>query len=312
MTTAFRLACPSCRTPLEQVGSDEQRCPTDGTVYRRQDGIWRFLAPERQAYYDQFILEYQTVRQGEGRGSSDPAYYRALPFQDLNGRFRDDWKIRARSFQALIHKVCVPLEHQLDRRLGVLDLGAGNGWLSHQLALRGHHVAAIDLLTNSSDGLGAHIHYHAAFIPVQAEFDHLPFTGAQADMVIFNASLHYSTCYEHTLSEALRVLEPSGQIVILDSPVYQEAESGATMVREREEKFRRDFGFASNSIPSQNYLTYQTLESLSKSLKIEWKLIRMNYGWRWELRPWKARLLGTREPAQFMLITGRRKPESLE
>jgi len=308
--TTFRFACPTCRTPLVQVGPAEQRCPSDGTVYGCHDGIWRFLTPEAQAYYCQFIREYQIVRQAEGRGSPEPAYYRALPFQDLSGRFGDDWMIRARSFEAFSRQVCAPMERRLDRPLKVLDLGAGNGWLSHRLAQRGHHVAALDLLTNPTDGLGAHIHYEVAFTPIQADFNHLPFTAAQVDMVIYNASLHYATSYESTLSEALRVLEPLGHIVVLDSPVYRAAGSGAQMVREREGKFQHDFGFASNSVPSQNYLTCQMLEGLGKALKIEWKLIPVHYGWRWALRPWKARLLRRREPAQFVLITGRRNLES--
>jgi SAM-dependent methyltransferase len=192
--------------------------PGRRSIFDCRDGIWRFLPPDRQVYYEQFMREYQTVRQAEGRGSTDAGYYRSLPFVDLTGQFSADWQIRARSFRTFLSDVLQPMERTLQRPLRVIDLGAGNGWLSYRLAQRSHYVAAVDLIDNPFDGLGAHVYYDAAFTPVQAEFDRLPLTDSYIDLAIFNASLHYATRYETTLGEALRVLQPAGQIVILDSP----------------------------------------------------------------------------------------------
>ena len=289
-------------SPLLEAGPAEQRCPAEGTVYRQKDGIWPFLTPQGKETYGQFILEYETVRRAEGRGSADPAYYRALPFEDRSGRFRSDWQIRARSYQTLLEEVVVPLEKRVRRALSTVDLGAGNGWLSYRLAQRGHQAAAVDLLTNPLDGLGSHIHYDTPFIPIQADFNHLPFVGDQIDLVVFNASLHYSTRFETTLCEAWRILKPGGVLVLLDTPVYRDASSGAQMVREREAQFQKEYGFASNALASENYLTRPRLKELGQVLGVRWNLIRPFYGWRWELRPWKASLLGRREPAQFYLI----------
>lgn len=297
-------ACPICRTPLEALSPDEQRCPADETFYRRQDGIWRFLTPERGAFFQQFMREYETVRRGEGRGLEDPAYYRSLPFKDLTGHFCEEWRIRAKSFQLFVERVLLPFETQHSRLLKVLDLGAGNGWLSYRLARRGHQVVAVDLLSNTFDGLGTHTYYDAAFTPVQAEFDRLPLDGGQVDLAIFNASLHYSTNYEMTLGEALRVLRKDGCLVILDSPTYHDPSSGAQMVREREAKFEQTYGFPSNAIPSENYLTFERLDQLEAALGLRWELVKPFYGWRWALRPWRAHLRGHREPAQFLVIVG--------
>ena len=302
----FLFACPICRTPLTPLNAARQRCPVDETIYECRDGIWRFLTPDRQMYFDRFMHEYQIVRQAERRGSTDAVYYRALPFADLSGRFTTDWQIRARSFRAFQRDVLQPLERDVQRPLHVIDLGAGNGWLSYRLAQRGHVVAAIDLLTNSTDGLGAHVHYDAPFTPVQAEFDRLPLAEKQIDLIIFNASLHYSTHCEPTLCEALRVLQPTGKVVILDSPIYHSNESGLQMVREREAAFTRAYGFPSNALPSENYLTDQRLHDLAEALHLQWKWIQPFYGWRWLLRPVKARLLRRREPARFAVVVGQR------
>jgi SAM-dependent methyltransferase len=301
----FVFACPLCHTPLTTVDPDGQFCPRDQTAYPRSDGIWCFLPPQRQAFYRPFVLDYEAIRLGEGRGSVDPAYYRALPFQDQTGQFSNDWRIRAASYRGLLREAVVSLEYPPGKQLKILDLGAGNGWLSYRLAQRGHHVAAVDLLTNTFDGLGAFRHYDVCFTPMQAEYDRLPLTGGQADLVVYNASFHYSTDYLTTLKEAQRVLAPGGRIAIVDTPLYQDEKSGRAMVEERHKAFAARFGFPSDRLPSGNYLTFERLQSLSAILGIAWETITPFYGLRWLLRPLKARLLGRREPARFAVLVGR-------
>ena len=307
----FEFACSICKSRLDPISPNEFRCAVDGSTFLRTDGIWRMMRPERGAHYDRFVKEYETVRQAEGRGSDDSAYYRALPFADLTGRMTADWQIRAASFRALVETLIAPAEERVAAPLKILDLGAGNGWLSYQLAKRGHTVGAVDLLTNNRDGLGAHPHYDAGFTPIQAEFDHLPLTDNQIDLVIFNSSLHYSANYETTLCEAWRVTKTNGRVVILDSPVYSNAGNGEQMVRERQESFLHSYGFPSNSIASENFLTLKRLHALATSTRTEWRFVKPAYGWRWAIRPWIARVRGRREPARFMLIVGTRIAEKL-
>jgi SAM-dependent methyltransferase len=306
MSEPFRFACPSCKSALLQTGPDELSCPVDGTVYTCEEGIWRFLTPQKNLEYWQFIQEYEAIRSAEGRGSNDPAYYRDLPFRDRTRRHSADWKVRCQSYRALFSSVIVPMERARRRPLKVLDIGAGNGWLSYRLTSRGHQAAAVDLQTNRMDGLGAHIHYDADFLPIQADFNHLPLSEGQADLAIFNASFHYSTNYLFSLCEALRVLHPEGEIVILDTPIYHDSQSGEMMVREREEFFKRNYGFPSDAIPSENYLTFERLNELGSRAGIQWRLVNVYYGLGWALRPLRARLSGSREPAQFRIAIGSR------
>jgi SAM-dependent methyltransferase len=301
--------CPRCRTGLDRVSADRLVCPQDGLEYWNVEGIWRFLLPESQAHYTRFIEEYETVRRTEGRGSTDADYYRALPYKDLSGNFSKDWAIRTRSFDLLVKKLLTPIQANLERPLKVLDLGAGNGWLSNRLAAQDDRVVAVDLLVNELDGLGAWKHYENQLTPIQAEFNRLPIMDGFADVAIFNASFHYSENYEETLKEALRATDVDGVVVVMDTPVYRRRESGEKMVAEREAAFQEQYGFASNSLESENFLTYDRLIELGDSLGIHWLTFRPFYGLRWMLRPLKAVLTRTREPARFHLIAGYRKED---
>jgi SAM-dependent methyltransferase len=255
----------------------------------------------------QFAREYQTVRRAEGWGSADGAYYRSLPYRDLTGRFPGIWRIRARSYQTFMRRVVEPLERtNRAHQLSILDLGAGSAWLANRLALRGHWVLAVDLLLDPLDGLGAVRHYAAPVRAVAAEFDRLPLPSAWIDLAVFNAALHYSTDYVATMREALRVVRPGGTLVILDSPMYRDPTSGARMVQERQARFRATYGFASDALPSQHYLTPAHLERVGCTLGIEWQVHQPSLDW----RSWLGRKVGglraRREPARFPVIVGRR------
>ncbi len=298
--TRIEWACPRCRQPLPP--RSRQHCSGCRLNFEETEGILRFLPSHRRQ--DPFIREYETIRRAEGRELS-PAQYRALPFVEGSSRRSAEWGIRAetfRTFEAALRK----WKKDRSEPLLACDLGAGNCWLSNRLALEGLHVAAVDVVKNDFDGLGCRRYYRSAFISVEAEFDRLPFQGSQFDLAVFNASLHYSTDYRITLQEALRVLRPEGRIVVLDSPIYSDPESGRQMVKEREQFFQHKFGFPSNALQSEHFLTFERLEALARELGLTWQQLRPAYGFRWHVRWWRESLFGGREPARFRVLVGTR------
>ena len=153
----LRLQCPQCGGALGSLREDDfppeflMSCTICRFQMLNEDGIWRALPPVRAAYFSRFIREYQTVRQAEGRGSDNPEYYFALPYQDLSGHNQQQWAIRSRTYRFLEHSILPGLEASRPGGLNVLDLGAGNGWMSYRLTLRGHRPVAVDLAA-SGDG----------------------------------------------------------------------------------------------------------------------------------------------------------------
>lgn len=296
-------------TPETRTGSGIRACQRCAMTTQYRDGIWRALSPNDFDHFQRFIVEYELIRAAEGRGSTQSEYYRNLPFKDISGRNSDQWAIRARTFRAMEHSIVAPLAALNQRPLRVLDLGGGNGWMSYRLALRGHLPVAVDLLTNDQDGLGAATHYntrtHPLFPRVQANLDRLPFASSVFDLVIFNASFHYSVNYERTFAEAMRCTRPGGSVVIADTPWYAEEESGRRMVEEKRKRFFATYGFASDSILSLEYLTPDRLHRLQNAFELQWSCMSPFYGIHWALRPLRAKLARRRPPSQFRIYAAR-------
>ncbi len=308
------LECPSCREGLGAISYGAPllletglRCAKCSFLLANEQGIWKALPPDRERYYERFLMEYQIVRAAEGRGSNKASFYLALPYKDLSGRNQWQWVIRGRTYQCIEDVVLPKLESERKGPLSILDLGAGNGWLSYRLMRRGHRPIAVDLLTNNTDGLGAACHYlqelPVLFPRFQAEVDCLPFRDSQFDCAIFNASFHYSENYGVTLGEAIRCLRPGGTVIIADSPFYRFEESGQRMLQERREVFTSRFGFPSSSLASLEYLTIDRLARLEARFGLKWQILGPKYGLRWTMRPLIARWKRKREPSQFQIYT---------
>lgn len=302
LTLAMR--CPVCRaslTPLDLTDPSVRReCLRCHFVVANQGGIWRALDPVREIHFRRFTTEYSILRDREGDSLGLPP----AEVRSGNGWQR---RIREGSISYLESKVLPLLEQRARRPLRVLDLGAGSAWLSGQFAWRGHECVAVDLLDHAVHGLGAARHYLARrprpFACVQADMDNLPFAAGQFDVAIFSASFHFSEDYVRTLRETVRCLRHGGEVVIMDTPYFNRDESGRAMVLEQHESFQAQYGFASNSIHSREYLTDDILEGLERECGLRWRLGRPWYGLNWALRPWKAMLQGHREPSKFYLIS---------
>lgn len=315
------LRCTGCKSSLRCEPSSlvplfesSIGCPVCGNAMSNDHGIWNALSREREAHYCDFIRQYEDIRRQEGRGEASAEYYLALPFRDLSGKFSKQWHIRARTYRYLVSELLPRLAPPGDPHLKVLDLGAGNGWLSYRLSSLGHHPVAVDLLTNTMDGLGAASRYlphlPSAFPRFRAELDDLPFEDEQFDCAIFNASFHYAEDYECTLREALRCVRHHGAVMIADTAWYGSELAGQQMISERNAQFRKRFGYEPKNFHHQEFLTDECLQRLECQLGVKWETHAPLYGLRWSLRPVMARLRKQREPSQFRIYIARVKHDN--
>ncbi|MEP6731727.1 MAG: class I SAM-dependent methyltransferase [bacterium] len=256
-----------------------------------------------------FREAYGAHRASEGRALSE-ADSLALPYLEYGPHARQ-WAVRARTFDAFLQRVLTPLARAKGRPLRLLDLGAGNGWLSWRTALAGHESVAIDVRDDDVDGLRAGESYLRHNVQrmsrVAASFDHVPIRDASADIVVFNASLHYAVDLRVTLEEARRVSRSGGRIVILDSPFYQRDADGEAMVAEKRGNAERQFGERAEALMQLSFIEFLTMDRLhrtSAGLGVTWRRHRVRYPFWYEMRPLLARARGARRPSRFDLWEG--------
>jgi len=254
---------------------------------------------------DKFLQEYRHIRHAEGRGSDTSEYYRALPACNKSDPNAAMWAMRAKTYSYFVNNLLGPLEARHRGALDVLDLGAGNCWLSHRLSIRGHRPVAVDIFNDERDGLRAARHYATSFRVIEGDFDDLPAPPQSFDLAIFNASFHYSVDYFRTLREVRRCLRPFSSFVILDTPIYRNRDHGRRMVEEKHAAFFKRYGFRSDALPSIDFLDFDTLERLRRDLHIDWQIFKPWYGWGWHLRPLKAFLARRRPPSKFWILVGK-------
>lgn len=265
----------------------------------------------KTAALQSFAEDYAAHREAEGRGYSGGELL-ALPYV-RSGPFARQWAVRARSFEAFLSRLLRPMAAAARRPLTVLDLGAGNGWLSYRIALEGHCATALDIRNDGVDGLGASQPFvqraEGRLRLTVADFEDIPAPDASFDIAVFNASLHYATDLAAVLAEAARVVRPGGRLAILDSPFYRREADGAAMVREKTVHAAEQFGARAGvlmSLPFIEFLTREKLAAASAAIGVQWRRSRVSYPLWYELRPLGAKLRGARAPSRFDLWTGTR------
>jgi len=112
-----------------------------------------------------------------------------------------------------IFRVVLPVAETLD----ALDAGCGTGFLSLELAARGHHVIGVDF----APSMIARAERKAAERGLAVRFERgdaeqLPFATASFDLVISRHVLWTLPHPEAAIDEWVRVLRPGGRLVVVD------------------------------------------------------------------------------------------------
>jgi SAM-dependent methyltransferase len=253
-----------------------------------------------------FAEAYARHRAAEGRAYGE-AERLALPYL-RSGPLARQWSVKARSFRAFQTVVLHPSAKRMGRPLTLLDLGAGNGWLSYRVALQGHGAIALDIRDDTVDGLGAASSYleraGGRIETMVAPFEQIPLGNACVDLAVFNASLHYALDLQAVLGEARRTVRAGGTIAILDSPFYRREADGIAMVAEKRGAANERFGDDAQTLMAQPFIEFLTCERLRQAsvrLGLRWQRRRILYPLWYELRPLRAALARHRPPSRFDL-----------
>lgn len=195
------------------------------------------------AVNNNFSAAYLKVREKEQRVYSD-AVVKQLPITSKDHPQSKEWKLRQKSTNRFINY----LEQNSFNSL--LEIGCGNGWFTHQCALKVKHTVGIDI--NLQELEQAERVFDKTQFVYWDVFETAPFV-EQFDVIVLNAVVQYFPNFDKLIDRLKSLLSAEGEIHIIDSPFYLNDKIDAA-------KERTDTYYKSMNVPemSLNYHHHST------------------------------------------------------
>lgn len=200
---------------------------------------------------ESFEQQYLSLREKEQRIYSDEEVFQ-LPDISRQHPHYNEWQCRKESAKRL--------RNYFEKRsslLKILEVGCGNGWLSHYLAyIPGCSVTGTDVNfqeLQQASRVFSHIpNLKFAVGGIEAKGTE----GLAFDFIVFASSIQYFPSLAETIWLAQHKLKPGGEIHILDTPFYKEDE--VNLARQRTEEYYQRTGFPGMA----NFYYHHTIDSL--------------------------------------------------
>lgn len=181
----------------------------------------KYLNQQKGVYIPEGILSdtgfeqlYLMVRQKEQRVYSD-AEIADLPRIATHHKHSYEWSVRRDSCKSLIRYL-----KKKNQFLKILEIGCGNGWLSHKLAgIPRTEVTGLDInLTELRQAASIFSNSNLQF--VYGDIRENVLRDRQFDIIIFAGSVQYFSSLTEIIHRALKSLTVLGEIHITDSFLY--------------------------------------------------------------------------------------------
>ncbi len=187
-----------------------------------------------------FEKEYISVRQRENRLYSD-GQVKLLPEIERSHPHHQEWQIRSYSCRKLVTWLA-----NKKRKLDILEVGCGNGWLCSQLSkITTSKIKGIDI-NQTELAQAKRVFGHIQNLEfLHAEIVDQNIRNQKFDAIIFAASIQYFPSLNEILPIALELLSPQGEIHIFDSHFYKPSEMNTA--RERSADYYRSIQFSEMS-----------------------------------------------------------------
>ena len=229
---------------------------------------------------DDFEQLYLALRQKEGRIYKDEEVS-LLPYISNTHPQYDEWKIRTRSFKKLLDYI----KHR-PVGLSILEVGCGNGWLAARLAAAKAIVTGIDINKTELEQAERVFHKQAGLNFKYGELRNGVLGDEKFAMIIFAASVQYFSPLKEIIDQAIKHLEPGGEIHILDSRFYSQDELMAA--RQRTKDYYDSLGFPQMA----NHYYHHSMKALDQ---YNYTILRDPYSW-------KNKLPGAKNPFYWVVL----------
>ncbi|MBI1768797.1 MAG: class I SAM-dependent methyltransferase [Bacteroidetes bacterium] len=189
-----------------------------------------------------FEYIYTQLRRKENRVYTDEIV-ESLPVIKGNHLSNDpflkkEWQIRTRSLKKLVNYF------KKKKPMSLLELGCGNGWLSHHLAVSFPHgnILAMDINeTELLQGQRVFGRLYPNLTFIRADIFSCDLGNQKFDFIILAGTIQYFPDLNELIDKLLQLLSPYGEVHILDSPFYSPNELDGA--RRRSEDYFRELGY---------------------------------------------------------------------
>ena len=148
-----------------------------------------------------------------------------------------EWKMRKTSCHQLINYL-----KKKNKRLKILEVGCGNGWLSNKIAFHlDAEVVGLDINKIELEQAKATWRQTTDLSFVHGDIRDNIFPSQYFDVILFAASIQYFSSLKEILLAALSLLNTSGEIHIMDSNFYSSKQVSAAS--ERTNTYYAELGF---------------------------------------------------------------------
>lgn len=211
------------------------------------DGVW--LQKTLSTKHTAFAKNYRQLREQEGRSLS-VKQIRRLPDYEPRDTSHREWQIRKRSVNRFLDYLKSKKEP-----LRILEVGCGNGFLSHLMASEGNMVCGVDVAMDELQmAVKAFGHTNITWYCADILSTNLP--EEPFDMIVFSASLQYFPEPDKAIRRCKNILTAMGEIHVFDTPFYREEEKSAA-------RLRSETHFNQKNVPGFSaFYFHHTLETL--------------------------------------------------
>jgi 2-polyprenyl-3-methyl-5-hydroxy-6-metoxy-1,4-benzoquinol methylase len=245
------IHCPECDQVIKWdriTGS----C-TNNHIYSKESGVFQVLDLKQKEFLSIYLPKFNLFRQS-AYNNINANNINKLPFVDFD---KGLWKLRRFDLD-LITKF---LSKQ---PTNILDIGAWNGWLSHQLAKKGNQVTAIDYFIEPFDGLQSVNYYQNKFTAIQMSPLEVGLIKTKFDVIVVNRCLAYIPKIDEYLEWLKTMLNPNGKIIITGIGMTNNTESIVDNLDKTAIEFEMKYGISYFIHPIKGYLDRQDLEKIKK------------------------------------------------
>lgn len=208
------------------------------------------LIADKEKYSDKEAL-YLQVRNGEGRIITNEEL-KLLPYLPASSAHYQEWALRAKNYERLKKYLS-----KKGKALRILEVGCGNGWLSHRLYEEGHIVVGLDL--NLAELQQAEMTFGTTerlqWVYADILLDSLPFP--PFDIILFAASIQYFQDIHQVKHVMLPILKATGELHVYDSIFY--TADAVAAAKSRTLTYYAQLGFPAMA----TYYHHHTIDTLS-------------------------------------------------